>query len=201
IFFRDAPGPLGSVTAGLALGTRLGLASSGRSRPRPSFTRSSLAVVVCSGLMARMPFWPMDSRATIRSLLVTPSSFARSMTFTRAATAPLPPQLEVESLDVLERLAPDGGLSPELTQAPRRALGRSLTLWLRLCLDWLRLRLDRAGIVPALRRGLGLWLDGRMPRDPIFGSRENGGRLLFSEPRYRLEGLEAGAHDAYRREQ
>ncbi len=36
--------------------------------------------------MARMPLWPMPSSATIKSLLVTPSSFARSMTLTRAAT-------------------------------------------------------------------------------------------------------------------
>ena len=42
--------------------------------------------------MARMPLWPMPSSATIRSLLVTPSSFARSMTLTRAATARLPPR-------------------------------------------------------------------------------------------------------------
>jgi hypothetical protein len=34
---------------------------------------------------------PMPSSATTRSLLVTPNSFARSMTFTRPATSPLPP--------------------------------------------------------------------------------------------------------------
>src|SRR5438093_4558902 len=45
--------------------------------------------------MARIPFWPMASRATIKSLLVTPNSFARSMTLTRAATARLPPRLVV----------------------------------------------------------------------------------------------------------
>ena len=75
-----------SPSAAFGLGARLGLASAGRSRPRPSLTRSSLAVAVRRGLMARMPLWPMPSSATIRSLLVTPSSFARSMTFTRAAT-------------------------------------------------------------------------------------------------------------------
>src|ERR1700730_5199715 len=89
-----APAPASSA-GGFAFGARLGLASSGRSRPRPSLTRSSLAVAAWSGLIARIPFWPIASRATIKSLLVTPSSFARSMTLTRAATACLPPRLVV----------------------------------------------------------------------------------------------------------
>src|SRR6266849_5206894 len=48
----------------------------------------------------------MPSRATIKSLLVTPSSFARSMTFTRPATAPLPPPPVLRDLgDALARRA------------------------------------------------------------------------------------------------
>src|SRR3989442_1963801 len=87
-----------------------------------------------------------------------------------------------------------GWVRPSLGRCPRHALGRRPALWLRLSLD-------RPGIVCALRWSLGLWLDGRVPCDPVFGSREDGGRLLFAEPGYRLEGLESGAHDAYRREQ
>src|SRR6266478_1506042 len=43
-----------SSTGGLALDARLGLDSSGKSRPRPSFTRRSLAIAACNGLMGRM---------------------------------------------------------------------------------------------------------------------------------------------------
>ena len=57
-----APSPAGflrvavaSPSAAFGLGARLGLASGGSSRPRPSFTRSSLATAARSGLMARMP--------------------------------------------------------------------------------------------------------------------------------------------------
>src|SRR5882724_11178250 len=78
-------------TVSLSFGARLGLLSTGRSRPRPSLTRSSVAVSAGSGLMARMPLWPMLSSATTRSLLVTPNSFARSITFIRPATMLLPP--------------------------------------------------------------------------------------------------------------
>jgi hypothetical protein len=71
----------------------LGLGSSGSSRPLPSLTRRALASPLSSGVMARTPLCPISSAATIRSLLVTPSSLARSMTFTLpAATAPSLPQ-------------------------------------------------------------------------------------------------------------
>src|SRR5258706_13259868 len=40
----------------------------------------------------------MPSRATIKSLLVTPNSFARSITFTRPATVSLPPPPVVHDL-------------------------------------------------------------------------------------------------------
>ena len=103
-----AASPRTSASAGTSFGLagRLGLLSMGRSRPRPSLTRSSLAVSVGTGVIARTPLCPMPSRATIKSLLVTPNSFARSMTFTRAAKAPLPP--------------------PPGFQNHRRALGRRL---------------------------------------------------------------------------
>jgi hypothetical protein len=82
------PSPPPGAVFGLA--ARFGLASTGSSRPRPSLTRSSLAVAVSSGVMARFPLCPIPSSATSRSLLVTPSSFARSMTFKRPAKACLP---------------------------------------------------------------------------------------------------------------
>src|SRR5215831_18318818 len=79
------------MPASRALTARFGLTSAGNSRPRPSLTRSSFAATAVNGLIARMPLWPIPSRATTRSLLVTPSSFAKSMTFTRPATVLLPP--------------------------------------------------------------------------------------------------------------
>jgi hypothetical protein len=88
-FFGAASAP---STFGFA--TRLGLTgSSGSSRPLPSFVRSSLASFESSGVMARTPLCPISSAASIRSLLVTPSSFARSMTFIFAAgTVASPPR-------------------------------------------------------------------------------------------------------------
>src|SRR5215470_13886847 len=84
-----APSPVSSV---LGFGTRLGFGASGRSRPLPSFTRSAFASVLSRGLMARMPLWPISSAATMRSLLVTPSSLASSITLIlAAATVPSPP--------------------------------------------------------------------------------------------------------------
>src|SRR5262249_1968136 len=83
-----SPPSLGSF----ALATRLGFGASGRSRPFPSFTRSAFARALSRGLMARMPLCPISSAATIRSLLVTPSSLASSMTFILAGgTVPSPP--------------------------------------------------------------------------------------------------------------
>ena len=91
---------LGFLTrdAGLAapssfgFGTRLGFGASGRSRPLPSLTRNALARALSRGLMARTPLCPISSAATIRSLLVTPSSLASSITFIfAAATFPSPP--------------------------------------------------------------------------------------------------------------
>src|SRR5262245_53202334 len=84
-------GTSSAIPASRAFTARFGLTSGGNSRPRPSLTRSSFAVTAVNGLIARMPLWPIPSRATTRSLLVTPSSFARSMTFTRPATLLLPP--------------------------------------------------------------------------------------------------------------
>ncbi len=116
-----------SPTGGLALGARLGLASSGKSRPRPSFTRRSLAIAACNGLMARIPFWPMASRATIKSLLVTPNSFARSMTLTRAATARLPPRLVVPDPAVqYSHRAQCGRLAGPLERVPEPARTKGL---------------------------------------------------------------------------
>src|SRR6266849_4767779 len=116
-----------SPGSALALGTRLGLASSGRSRPRPSLTRSSLAAAACSGLIARIPFWPIASRATIRSLLVTPSSFARSMTLTLAATAGLPPHLIVHGPAAQNRRhARCGRLAGPFERMPEPARAESL---------------------------------------------------------------------------
>src|SRR5438093_947032 len=81
-----------AVSSALGLGTRLGLGASGRSRPLPSFTRSAFASALSRGLMARIPLWPISSAATMRSLLVTPSSFASSITLIlAAATVPPPP--------------------------------------------------------------------------------------------------------------
>src|SRR3989442_586154 len=77
--------------------------------------------------MARLPFWPMASTATIRSLLATPSSFARSITFSRAATAPLPPHLVVESLVLLERLLLQRVPRSGRTQDARRTRRGGLT--------------------------------------------------------------------------
>src|SRR3989441_8864344 len=69
------------------------LVSSGSSRPLPSLSLSAFASVVSRGVMARTPFLPISSAASIRSLLVTPSSFANSMTFIfAAAPAPSPPR-------------------------------------------------------------------------------------------------------------
>src|SRR5262249_34332706 len=83
-----SPPSLGSF----AFATRLGFGASGRSRPLPSFTRSEFARALSRGLMARMPLCPISSAATIRSLLVTPSSLASSMTFILAGgTVPSPP--------------------------------------------------------------------------------------------------------------
>ena len=65
----------------------------------------------------------MPSRATIRSLLVTPSSFARSMTFTRAATAPLPPPPDFQDhRRALDRAA---GSTPR-RHVPSRPAGQCL---------------------------------------------------------------------------
>src|SRR5262249_60104943 len=95
----SAPSPTSSrTTASFGLATRLGLGSLGKSRPRPSLTLSSLATAADRGLIARMPFCPMPSSATTRSLLVTPSSFARSITFIRPATATLPPPPDFQDL-------------------------------------------------------------------------------------------------------
>src|SRR5438132_2809712 len=81
-------------SATLGFGTRLGFGASGRSRPFPSFTRSAFASVLSRGLMARMPLWPISSAATIKSLLVTPSSLASSITLIlAAATVPSPPYI------------------------------------------------------------------------------------------------------------
>src|SRR5215470_619252 len=81
-----------TVSSVLGFGTRLGFGASGRSRPLPSFTRSAFASVLSRGLMARMPLWPISSAATMRSLLVTPSSLASSITLIlAAATVPSPP--------------------------------------------------------------------------------------------------------------
>src|SRR5439155_1443260 len=81
-------------SATLGFGTRLGFGASGRSRPFPIFTRSAFASVLSRGLMARMPLWPISSAATIKSLLVTPSSLASSITFIlAAATVPSPPYI------------------------------------------------------------------------------------------------------------
>src|SRR5439155_864401 len=100
-FDRDAgfltmPSPAAAaaspVSSTLGFGTRLGLGASGRSRPLPSFTRSAFASVLSRGLIARIPLWPISSAATMRSLLVTPSSLASSITFIlAAATVPSPP--------------------------------------------------------------------------------------------------------------
>ena len=98
-FFRGCAtffsSPSASPSAGAAVfarAGRLGLGSSGRSRPLPSLTRSALASVVSRGVMARTPLVPISSAASMRSLLVTPSSLASSMTFIFvAATAPSPP--------------------------------------------------------------------------------------------------------------
>jgi hypothetical protein len=87
--------PSAETPSGDAFGraTRLGLGSSGSSRPLPSFRRSAFASAVSRGVMARTPLCPISSAATMRSLLVTPSSFASSITFTfAAATVPLPPR-------------------------------------------------------------------------------------------------------------
>src|SRR5207244_5835379 len=96
-FFATLSAP--STTAPSSFGafgfaTRVGLTgSSGSSRPLPSLVRSSLASFASSGVMARTPLWPISSAASIKSLLVTPSSFASSMTFTFvAATVPSPPR-------------------------------------------------------------------------------------------------------------
>src|SRR5437773_2082790 len=96
-FFATISAP--STTAPSSFGafgfaTRLGLTgSSGSSRPLPSLVRSSLASFASRGVMARTPLWPISSAASIKSLLVTPSSFASSMTFTLvAATVPSPPR-------------------------------------------------------------------------------------------------------------
>src|SRR5262249_22307508 len=89
-------------------------------------TRSSLAVAASTGVIARAPLWPIPSRATIKSLLVTPSSFARSMTFTRAATALLPPPPGVQNhRRALERRlarSPKGMAQPSGDESLRRAL-------------------------------------------------------------------------------
>src|SRR5207245_11801552 len=85
-------------------GTRLGFGASGRSRPLPSLTRNALARALSRGLMARTPLCPISSAATIRSLLVTPSSLARSITFIfAAATFPSPPSRLHCCLDRLAR--------------------------------------------------------------------------------------------------
>src|SRR6267142_1269383 len=93
-FLATASPPAAAASPGsstFGFGTRLGFGASGRSRPLPSFTRSAFASVLSRGLMARMPLWPISSAATIRSLLVTPSSLASSITFTlAAATVPSP---------------------------------------------------------------------------------------------------------------
>src|SRR6266542_3872368 len=126
LYLRATAAPA-SPTGGLALGARLGLASSGKSRPRPSFTRRSLAIAACNGLMARIPFWPMASRATIKSLLVTPNSFARSMTLTRAATARLPPRLVVPDPAVqYSHRAQCGRLAGPLDRVPEPARTKGL---------------------------------------------------------------------------
>src|SRR6266508_3474324 len=126
-FFFAAAGSVPSPPARLGLGARLGLTSSGKSRPRPNFTRSSLAAGACSGLIARMPFWPIASRATIKSLLVTPSSFARSMTLTRAATACLPPRLVVHDPAIQNRRhARYGRLAGPLERMPEPARAKGL---------------------------------------------------------------------------
>src|SRR5438128_8612159 len=92
-------------SATLGFGTRLGFGASGRSRPFPSFTRSAFASVLSRGLMARMPLWPISSAATIKSLLVTPSSLASSITFIlAAATVPSPPyRSHRDHMDVADR--------------------------------------------------------------------------------------------------
>src|SRR6266851_8874330 len=82
-----------SAGAALARTGRLGLGSSGSSRPLPSLTLRLLASVVSSGVIARTPFCPISSAARMRSLLVTPNSFASSMTLIfAAATIPSPPR-------------------------------------------------------------------------------------------------------------
>src|SRR5512132_3614650 len=92
-FAPSAPSTAPSADTAAFLGTRFGFGSSGSSRPFPSFTRSAFASVVSRGVMARTPLCPISSAATIRSLLVTPSSFASSMTFIfAAATAASPPR-------------------------------------------------------------------------------------------------------------
>src|SRR5207249_4933613 len=81
-----------ATPSSFGFGTRLGFGASGRSRPLPSLTRNALARALSRGLMARTPLCPISSAATIRSLLVTPSSLASSITFIfAAATSPSPP--------------------------------------------------------------------------------------------------------------
>src|SRR5215510_1112666 len=114
-----APSAASSV---FGLGARLGLGASGRSRPLPSFTRSALASALSRGLMARMPLWPISSAATMRSLLVTPSSLASSITFTlAAATVPSPPYdlTEITSMSSIAVALTSHGSEPASTDAVR----------------------------------------------------------------------------------
>src|SRR5499426_1856394 len=114
-----APSAASSV---FGLGARLGLGASGRSRPLPSFTRSALASALSRGLMARMPLWPISSAATMRSLLVTPSSLASSITFTlAAATVPSPPYdlTEITSMSSIAVALTSHGNEPASTDAVR----------------------------------------------------------------------------------
>src|SRR5712691_6517654 len=83
---------------------------------------------------------------------------------------------------------------PSLGRRPRHALGRNLALGLSLSPDC-------PGLLRALQRRFGRWLDGGMLGYPLLGRGQDGGGLLFAEPGYRLEGLEPRARDAHRREE